>query len=801
MEALGHTKNYTRTTKRLRGHNIIKNNTFKKKRVNNEKDLILKDFTIFWMGNCETLLDYGVREEFRNESVYKYYFSKSAYFYLPGIKGLHDYDYDYNISFPEEKTSDPIRGGGGLGVSTKGLSDIDKLLWFYNIFETLPYANRINSGDRGLWLISCIEWNQEYKVVDDTEGNKKITKLNLENLNEFRRFFLRNDTYALTESLLGSMPVRFLMASSYAETYTAVLRDNKNTKRVNFTEFSDSSFIFRDISLQEIVLCAVIFKVIVNSDLESLTKLFGTLNISMDAAEINTLHALTRKYTDLFSSKENIRTDLFHLTIGKDERNFIRILGAHPSLSVETDNIKEILVKLGAIRNYKLLLPIDHVGPYATREKFKEGGLLSIDHRNIYTAIECVDTTKITDVLKDETNKVTAITGEDERTFVISDIRQQIKRPVIYSTATNELHIISALLSEISYLTTESIRKLHLKNGFIYLGGFDEDEYWGGIKHKIHVWYKKDKSKYNLYICHRGSHTSRDWATDDYQILLGTAAHYDERVLKLPLRIKEIQNAFIDKLRDTIEVGESTTMNFKVDMFVTGHSLGGFLAMMTFYYSLGGLICHLEKERSWVVGEKKYMLRLNFNDGIIIPVVFNPFVGFSKQIINCLRILPPACTVYRINGDSFIDYASQNLWDRQTDLTNIQIVNFKPCEEIIYEAANNAIPPWDFSYNRSKAHQMHQFIGRAAVWISKLERYSTKVDFSKIKYMPHSLKQTGVGKYVVDKPKSDNKCWYAEYFYIGEDGRPSEPENVGEGVHRGGKRKDRLKRRLTKKLG
>ena len=137
MEALGHTKNYTRTTKRLRGHNIIKNNTFKKKRVNNEKDLILKDFTIFWMGNCETLLDYGVREEFRNESVYKYYFSKSAYFYLPGIKGLHDYDYDYNISFPEEKTSDPIRGGGGLGVSTKGLSDIDKLLWFYNIFETL----------------------------------------------------------------------------------------------------------------------------------------------------------------------------------------------------------------------------------------------------------------------------------------------------------------------------------------------------------------------------------------------------------------------------------------------------------------------------------------------------------------------------------------------------------------------------------------------------------------------------------------------------------------------------------------
>jgi hypothetical protein len=595
------------------------------------------------------------------------------------------------------------------------------------------------------------------------------------------------------------MPFKFIWASAYAETYTAVLRNNTNAKRVNFTEFSDSSFIFRDISLQEIVLCAVIFKVIVKSDLESLTKLFGSLNISMDSTQINTLFRLTRNYTDLFSSPENIRTDLFHLTIGKDERNFVRILGAHPSLSVETDNIKEILVKLGAIRKYKLLLPIEAVGPYATREKIIEHGFLSVDRNSIYTDIECIDTFKLNDIVKDGTNKITAIAGEEVRSFVFSDIRQQIKRPVIYNSTDNEIHIISALLCEISYLTTESIRNLHLKNGFVYLGGFDEDEHWDGIKHKIHAWYKKDKSKYILYICHRGSYTSSDWATDDYQILLGTAAHYDERVLSLPLRIKEIQNAFIDKLKDTIEVGESTTMNFKVDIFVTGHSLGGFLAMMTFYYSLGGLICHLEKERSWVVGEKKYMLRLNFNDGIIIPVVFNPFVGFSKQIFNCLRILPPACTVYRVNGDRFIDYASQNIWDRQADLTNIQIVNFTPCEEIIFEVAPDAIP-WDPTYNRTKAHTMHQFIGRAAFWISASERYSTKVNFSKIKYTPHSIKQTQWGgDYIVDRPKSDNKCWYAEYFYIGDDGRPNEPENARENGKNGGKRKHRVKRRLTKK--
>jgi hypothetical protein len=270
-----------------------------------------------------------------------------------------------------------------------------------------------------------------------------------------------------------------------------------------------------------------------------------------------------------------------------------------------------------------------------------------------------------------------------------------------------------AIMSQAAYLPTRAIPTLFRQTSAIrYLGGFREDPLWklpGGEsqKHTVHVWYKNYRHPTtrenitNLYICFRGSHTSKDWQEIDFGIMQNTAQFYDERVRDFPSLFQEI----------LVELSRYVRFSTQLYLFSTGHSLGGFLALMLSYYSQSGII----RDYRFVVDDRT--MTYSIPTPYIKPVVFNPFCGPKGKprtltaIETCLTYLPHGY-VFRVGEFApgmiltFHDNASEIFCPEFNIKVNLHVYQVKPVMNFGTFCGKSAIKSY---------HHMYQFLG--SLWI------------------------------------------------------------------------------------
>jgi len=325
-------------------------------------------------------------------------------------------------------------------------------------------------------------------------------------------------------------------------------------------------------------------------------------------------------------------------------------------------------------------------------------------------------------------------------------------------------HTHFGIMSHLVYLTTDIVKQYFKHTDIKYLKEFDPDPDWVvngiAIKHRIHTWYKLERSpikgtanKISVYIAVRGSHTTRDWHLADFSITWGTAPFFDERVAQIPNLIKQIQTALVEKIR--IQYISDVTRGagipalveknkFSVNMYSTGHSLGGFLALMFAYKSLTGVASEI---LSLNVGTTKFA----FNQ-YIYPVGFNPFIGIHDKCKDAIKLIPYGYA-YRIystgnesGGAETLARASTNIAGNYLDLGDtascalddpsdyrININQFLNHHYKTYWYNSGLISKLGIPGFMTHAHIMMQFIGVYWAHINKQNTDNT-VKISHIKY-------------------------------------------------------------------
>jgi hypothetical protein len=243
-------------------------------------------------------------------------------------------------------------------------------------------------------------------------------------------------------------------------------------------------------------------------------------------------------------------------------------------------------------------------------------------------------------------------------------------------------HTKFAVMAQAAYLPTDTLNTVFSDSSKIYhLGSFRGDPEWKKqknpcgdvessreqedyVKHRVHAWYsiiKKNDGKstghIEVYIAFRGSHTSTDWECTDWDIVYGSAPFFNERVQDYPSLMDDI----LDKLSREVRLayndkGLEYNSIYTVKMYSTGHSLGGFLALMLSYHSLSNIVRETTKgpKLQGTPGNSGTItLRTNIGDGnrYITPVGFNPFCAYNKRTEDCLKIIPQGY-VYRVGPDN-----------------------------------------------------------------------------------------------------------------------------------------------------
>jgi hypothetical protein len=197
-------------------------------------------------------------------------------------------------------------------------------------------------------------------------------------------------------------------------------------------------------------------------------------------------------------------------------------------------------------------------------------------------------------------------------------------------------NLVLGYLANLVYNSTDNVklavRDTILKDyGVEYLGPFDPDPVWtlegNVVKHRIHAFFKKlsdrsgpdDRGRLELYIVFRGSQTKQDWAVTDVQIDNQQYPYSMGRVENISQVIRQIYNAMNVK-NATLTPGNPAANDRSVTVYSAGHSLGGFLGLMA---SSKSYIEQFSGEKLTSDGSSIRFL----NKGIIVPIVFNPYLG------------------------------------------------------------------------------------------------------------------------------------------------------------------------------
>ena len=201
------------------------------------------------------------------------------------------------------------------------------------------------------------------------------------------------------------------------------------------------------------------------------------------------------------------------------------------------------------------------------------------------------------------------------------------------------------------------------KNKFVYVGAFDPDPSYpiafteGSSEppkisySRVHVWLKtySTKKDHELYIIVRGSKSGYDWESCDLDIIMGVLQN--ERSLLMPVilcNIIDYMNSCLtltpgtddDRSKKIAKALRNGGNHKAIQMFSSGHSLGGFLAMSMAHTILAkhltngisfshitGVSRSIEKDRLYL---KPY----------IIPIVFDPYLGMGSAVHNAFAFLP-----------------------------------------------------------------------------------------------------------------------------------------------------------------
>lgn len=276
--------------------------------------------------------------------------------------------------------------------------------------------------------------------------------------------------------------------------------------------------------------------------------------------------------------------------------------------------------------------------------------------------------------------------------------------------------------------------------GITYINGYDFDEEWKTqqnqygtyVKARIYAFYKRTGAasdgslKYDIYIVCRGSQTTTDWHGDDAAIARArTSKHVRFRNLKHI--VKTVVNDFYES------VGKSSDAVHHLQIYSTGHSLGGFKALMIAYYSVA--------EPPITIGNvhaTKY----------VYPIAFNPYCGVkeNKEAAHMLALLPRG-NIYRIYGNEWLaqaltvrcdneDVASAVVAYNKSKLNNLNIIEFPPVwaaySSTRFAGSLGCIGYCANKYSRQDViihpHIMWQFISVAWAFIKQTELTSRFLD-------------------------------------------------------------------------
>ena len=755
-------------------------------------EYLLKSCTFHFDGQMKHLEESipSIRSELLDENIYDYYFAKSAIGYLSPLTGKmvsglepcvdkdvlkllespakiktkggfikphtggsakpEDVDLPASMGILDE--GDPIDGSTQIQSVLKKENKVEQLKWFKHILSKLG-NNQKQSEYLCLKFVDVFVWGVDY-YFDDAERKIKKIKLTSQG-NKSMNFCLRNDTSSTSVQYKSNVPVYnfFVTAVSNMTVGNFLKGVGHEFRRIKITHneyHSKDKLLFREESLQELVAFAIILKVIrglENGDFINLLRDFelkGETELTSERENyIEEFDDFKREYHKYFSKEavEDIRTDLLYLTIAKDGENYTRIIGTNAFFD-DHGKIKEyimkIMNKMGLLRKLKP----QRIHKDSTNEIMKP----QLCYVDSYYETETVDFQEADAFKRNNVGTLLAVPGPKKVLTVSRNVRNAL------NLMPDNVAILSCLLSDITYLNDDVITTLFMKNDVTYLKAYEPDIIWKDFpkKHRVHVWYQRYTlrgTKYRLFIAHRGSLTSEDFQDHDYSIMKGIATYYDELILRLQPLIHKIQDDFLERIFDTI--GTSTTI--EVDLYTTGHSLGGFMALMTSYYSLGAL-AYKTNSKTGNSDDGQKVIKLDYRGGFILPITFNAYVGNHPNIINCLNLLPKASTAYRVNQD----IASINLdWSRKKKNLNMTVCNIKSMNDMI-SYSESAFFHRLRDHILPLTHSLYNFIGRAHFWICareyKIKQY-LKYDFSNLVYNP------------LEGAQPEQDTWYMRYFF------------------------------------
>ena len=209
-----------------------------------------------------------------------------------------------------------------------------------------------------------------------------------------------------------------------------------------------------------------------------------------------------------------------------------------------------------------------------------------------------------------------------------------------------------------------------LGNGkmLVYVGAFDHDPSYpyaffknpDGLESgpmpcfsRVHVWLKTfpNQKDHELYVVIRGSKTGYDWSSCDTDIILGVIQN--ERSTHLPDILRDIiyyLNSCLISNTSSLDVNQRNIAQAlnnggatgkAIQIFASGHSLGGFLAMSISHTAIANdILTGFSFEKISGVYRTTQKTKKLYLKPYIIPIVFDPYLGMSSPIHNAFSFLP-----------------------------------------------------------------------------------------------------------------------------------------------------------------
>jgi hypothetical protein len=265
----------------------------------------------------------------------------------------------------------------------------------------------------------------------------------------------------------------------------------------------------------------------------------------------------------------------------------------------------------------------------------------------------------------------------------------------------NNSYYLSAILASIVYSQTTAIKRtIHRPDkGIYYISSLDPDPDWTtngiALMHRIHVVLdaRPVGPDCNAYIIFRGSHTTRDWVKADIQITRGTAPYLLNRVQNIDNIIDQAKKNILRFLIDN-----GLAIKTKVQFYATGHSLGGFLAMMcsSRSYTQSAIMNPVQEAGRQLTFKPR-----------IIPRVFNPFFGGNpRTIYPIIFVAGEIFTVVDDKGTSLTKDIASYIFATPI---RIQARVQKVCPALIeYRRTFNT---YYYTAEVADEHMMYQFVG------------------------------------------------------------------------------------------